>query len=160
MLSQQFSLKLEMQASLRANPDQFNHSVFEFDLVNGKPSAPSFQWDGDDEFWYGGSIYDVIDKKITGNKMTILGINDTQENDLIKKMEEIEKKSAGHNKSEPFAMQQLLSLILFNQNNCVETVLHPIPILYTDHYCKSIKNVIVDINVPPPRRIAVTSSFL
>jgi hypothetical protein len=151
MLSRQLILKQEMKAKLRTEPDQFEHTVLEFELVNGKPVAASFEWDGDDEFWYNGSIYDIIEKRVTGNKLRIRCIDDTQEAALIKKMEALEKTSPGNNKSDAFALEQLLSLVLFNQHNFSEPVSLFSQVLQNDHYRESFNNIIIDIKVPPPR---------
>jgi len=152
------TLKREMKSRLRANPGQFEETVFEFELANGEPVARSFEWEEEgDEFRYNGSIYDVIDKEITGKILRIRCIDDKREAAIIKKMEDLGKNERGRNKAASIPMQQLPSLLLFNQHNYFEPVIIFSPLHHTDNYLDSFKTVVADITAPPPRKII--SSF-
>ena len=153
MYSRQMTLKREMRSRLRSSPDQFEQTVFEFELVNGEPKASSFEWEEEGgEFRYNGSMYDVIEKKITGNIVRFRCIDDKEEAGILKKMEDLQKKGQDNNKSGPFSLQQLLALLLYNQHNCCETTTFFSPLHHVDDYCESFTPVIIDILVPPPRR--------
>ena len=154
MYSRQMALKREMKARLRSDPNQFEQTVLEFELVRGEPVAPSFEWEEEeDEFRYNGSIYDVIEKKITGSLMILRCIDDKQESDIINKIEELQKKQPGNKSSEPAPMQQLLSMLLFNQHNGYEQANLFSPLHHIDHYIESFNMIIIDIQSPPPRRV-------
>ncbi len=141
-----------MRSLLRSNPNQFEQTVFEFDLVNGQPTASSFEWEEEeDEFRYNGSIYDVIEKKITGTLLYIRCINDKDETAIIKKMEDLQRTGRGNNKPGALPMQQLLSLLLFDQHNSCESNTLFSPLHHNDHYFESFTPVIIDILAPPPR---------
>ena len=147
------AMKREMKARLRSDPNQFEQTIFEFELLNDKPVAASFEWEEEDEFRYNGSIYDVIEKEITGNILKLRCIDDKDEARIIKKMEELQKNGQGNNKSESIPLQQLLSLLLFNQHNGCERVNLFSPLNHIAHYCGTLTPVILDIVGPPPRKV-------
>src|SRR6185369_6504817 len=102
MYSKQMALKREMKARLRANPDQPGQAFLEFELNKGEPIAASFEWEEDgDEFRYNGSIYDVIEKKIVGNRMYLRCIDDKDEATAMKIVEELHKKD--HRRDQPYS---------------------------------------------------------
>ena len=153
MYSRQMALKREMKSRLRFNPNQFDQVVFEFELVKGEPVASSFEWEEEeDEFRYNGSIYDVIDKKITGNILQLRCIDDKKEADIIKKMGDLKKSEQGSNKSGLIPIQQLLSLLLFYQHNGYEPANLISSLYHIDHYSDSFNMIIIDIVAPPPRK--------
>jgi hypothetical protein len=154
MFSRQMALKREMRSRLRSDPGQFELTVFEFELQNGKPVASSFEWEEEgDEFRYNGSIYDVVEKKVTGNKLWLRCIDDKNEAGIIKKIEELQKKGPGNNKSELVPLQQLLSLLLFNQHNGHEPDNLFSPLHHIDRYTGYFSMIIIDILAPPPRKV-------
>ena len=143
-----------MKARLRANPDQFEQTVFEFNLIDGTPADPSFEWEEEDEFRYRGSIFDVIEKKISGNKLKIRCIDDKDEASVIRKMNELDK-STDRDKKGLVSVQQFLSLLLFKDHNCCEFVPSIPSLLHTEHYNKSLNPDFADIIIPPPRCLRI-----
>lgn len=143
-----------MRSRLRSDPDQFELAVFDFELKDGEPAASSFEWEEDgDEFRYNGSIYDVVEKKITGNKLWIRCIDDKKEAEIIKKIEGLQKNEQGNKSSGSVPMQQLLSLLLFNEDNRSEPVTLVSALHHIDHYIESFNLIIIDIQSPPPRKV-------
>jgi hypothetical protein len=152
MYLRQMELKREMKARLRADPDQPGQIVLEFDLANGKPIAPSFEWEEEgQEFRFNGSIYDVLEKKLTGDKLYLRCIDDKNEAAVIKMLDELHKKDA--TRDQPFSspVHQLLTLLLFHQDNSPEFLYLTASIPLTDRYNAFVKKVIIDILAPPPR---------
>ena len=152
MYSKQMALKREMKARLRANPDQPGQAFLEFELNNGEPIAASFEWEEDgDEFRYNGSIYDVIEKKIVGNRMYLRCIDDKDEATAMKIVEELHKKD--HRRDQPYSspVYQLLSLLLFDQHNCNQPFAMTYPIQHIDNYHAFFTPIVIDILSPPPR---------
>lgn len=150
------ALKREMRLRLRSDPNEFEQTVFQFELVKGEPVAASFEWEDDgEEFRYDGSMYDVIEKKATGNILQVRCIEDKKEAGIMKKMEELKKNRRGNNKSGAIPVQQLLSLLLFNQHNCNELSASFSSLLHIDHYNASFDPIIIDVIAPPPRRISL-----
>lgn len=143
-----------MRSRLRSDPSQFDLTVFEFELQNGAPVASSFEWEEDgDEFRYNGSIYDVVEKKITGNKLWIRCMDDKKEANIIKRIEDLQKKERGNKSPGSVPMQQLLSLLLFDQDNRNETIKLISVLQHIDHYIDSFNMIVIDIQSPPPRRV-------
>jgi len=157
MYSRQMSLKKEMKARLRANPEQPGQTVLEFELRDGQPIAASFEWEDDgDEFRFNGSIYDVIEKKIVGSKLLIRCIDDKDEAAAIKIIEELHKKEGKRDQPYSVPLSQLLSLLLFDQHNCSEPIIAINPLLHIENYHSLITPVIIDILSPPPRVSHIT----
>lgn len=146
-----------MKARLRINPEYPGQTVLEFDLRDGQPVAASFEWEEDgDEFRFNGSIYDVIEKKISGSKLHIRCIDDEDEAAAIKVIEELQKKEGRRGEPYSVPLYQLLSLLLFDQHNCSDPVAVICPLLHIDNYHSSTLPVIIDILSPPPRISSVT----
>jgi len=146
------SLKREMKERLKANPEQPGQTVLEFDLRNGEPIAASFEWEEDgDEFRYNGSIYDVIEKKMIGNKLHIRCIDDKDEAAAMKIIEELHKKDQRRDQPYSAPLFQLLSLQLFDQHNCNQPFSQPTVIQHIDHYQAFFTPIVIDILSPPPR---------
>ena len=158
MYSRQMALKREMKARLRANPEQPGQTVLDFELQDGKPIAASFEWEEDgDEFRYNGSIYDVIEKKMIGNKLHLRCIDDKDEAAAMRIMEELHKKEHRGDQSYSVPLYQLLALLLFNEHNYREPLDIDYPIQHIEHYCASFSPVVIDILIPPPRRNSIAS---
>jgi hypothetical protein len=152
MYCRQMTLKREMKTMLRSYPNRFGQIVLEFELVKGKPVAPSFEWEGEDEFRYNRSIYDVVEKKVTGNTLQVRCIDDKKEADIMNKIEDLGKKEQDDKKSRPACLHQLLSLLLFYQQNCYEPVTFFSSLLHIDDYRAFFNHITIDIIAPPPRQ--------
>jgi len=150
--SRQMALKREMKAKLKADPTQFEQTVFEFDLKDGEPIAQSFEWEEEgEEFRYQGSMYDVIEREVTGNILRLRCIDDKKEADLIRKMEELQRNEPGRHKTALVPLQQLLSILLFSQHNYTDAINISSPLHHIDRYTRSCNTIILDILAPPPR---------
>ena len=151
MQYRQMYLKRQMKVKLKANPGEFEQTVFEFELVNGKPTELSFEWEEEgDEFRLNGAMYDVIEKKIKGNRLLVRCISDKDEDNIIRKIEALNRGSR-HKKTEALKLQQWLSLLLFNQHNCCELIAAEIMLFHTGYYNLSLNTVFEEITIPPPR---------
>ncbi len=93
---QQRSVKKEMKALIRSNSFGQQTETFVFDLVNGKPSAASFYWEEENEFYYQGKMYDVIRQKVSGNKIEITCINDKKEKELLEELSSLYQKTGSN----------------------------------------------------------------
>lgn len=157
LFSRQMAVKHEMKARLRSNPGEFEQTIFEFELVNGEPVAASFEWEEKgSEFSYHGSMYDVIEKKITGNILQLRCIDDKKEADIIRKMERLGQQERKGNKAGIASLQEFLSLLLFNQHNCADPVNSKLSPDHFDQYRNTFIAFVSDIISPPPKRIVVT----
>ena len=146
------TLKQEMRSKLRLILKPAEQTEFEFRLINGEPADPSFVWEDDDEFRYNGSIYDVIEKKIAGDKLKLRCIDDVKEAALVKKMETLQKEQHGdQQKSRAVLLQQLLSLLFFHPYYC-EPAAESSVLVHVDHNYASFASVAKDIVTPPPRQ--------
>ena len=152
MYSKQMALKREMKARLKADSNQPGQTFLELELKNGEPIAASFEWEEEgDEFRYNGSIYDVIEKKIIGNKLYVRCVDDKHEAAVMKVAEELHKRE--HRGDQPYSapLYQLLSLLLFDQHNCSQPVAITYLIQHIDQYHASFSPIVIDILSPPPR---------
>ena len=137
---------------LRLNLKPAEQTEFEFILINGKTADPSFVWEDEDEFRYNGSIYDVIEKKVSGDKLQLRCIDDAKETALIKKMETLQKEQHGdQQKSRAVLLQQLLSLLFFHPYYC-EPAAESSVLVHVNHNYASFTSVATDIVTPPPRQ--------
>lgn len=153
MYMRQMELKQEMKARLKADRDQPGQIVLEFDLANGKPVASSFEWEEEgEEFRYNGSIYDVLEKKITGNKLYLRCIDDKNEASVMRIIEDLHKKNPAGDQPFSSPVHQLLTLLLFHQDNSPEFFCVTSFTPHIGHYKPLLKNVIIDILAPPPRK--------
>jgi hypothetical protein len=149
----QQELKKEIKAKLRANPDLFAQTRFEFKLVKGKVVAPGFEWEEEnEEFQYNGSMYDVIHAEVAGNILYVCCVDDENETEILNQIEYLQQKEHRNKKSWPLQFQKLLSVLLFYQDTGV-TVTQPASLHHQDHYCETARLVILDILSPPPRTL-------
>jgi hypothetical protein len=76
-----------MKKQLRQQVNNKDVQVFHFSL-HDKTALATIEWEGDDECIIGNEIYDVIEKNIEGQTLTIRCINDQDESALIKKFQD------------------------------------------------------------------------
>jgi hypothetical protein len=149
----QQELKKEMKAKLRANPQLFAQTRFEFEIAKGKVVAPGFEWEEEnEEFQYKGSMYDVIHAEVSGNILYVRCVDDEKETEILNQIEYLQQKEHSNKKSWPLQFQKLLSVLLFYQDT-KSGMTQPVPLNHHDHYRETAPLVILDILSPPPRTV-------
>jgi hypothetical protein len=76
-------------------------SRYETDLtysLNDQASMKQLHWEGDDEFSLNGEMYDVVQKKVEGNKLIIRALADEKETALLDKASDNWKENGRSNK--------------------------------------------------------------
>lgn len=139
-----------MQA-LRNNPRHKDIEHFEFNLVNGEPSDPSFKWEEENEFSFRGRMYDVIEKKQEGNKFIIACVNDTKEDVLINELSGIQKERNSKPLKGGPSLYFLFGLFFSSGENIGITPPGEEIISYNFCYNISFSSISADIQTPPPR---------
>ena len=98
-----------MKASLRNQKD--NKDVIELSF-SGKESE-QLEWEEEMEFNYKGEMYDVVDKQVEGNRVTVRCIADTKEDSLLRDYQ----KNTGRNSSNSFIGQLITASFILPPGN-------------------------------------------
>lgn len=85
------TLKMAMKRMLRRQANNQDELCMEFPLSPGSGSGNP-EWENDHEFSLDGKMYDVIEKKIAGDKMLVRCISDDNETELIRKYQQVLEK--------------------------------------------------------------------
>jgi len=86
------------------NKEEENDFVFS---LNDKVAMAKLEWEGDNEFRLNGEMYDVIEKKTEGNKLTLRCLADKKETTLLKKAND----RWGENEKNNKAVNELFQLL-------------------------------------------------
>ena len=86
------------------NKEEENDFVFS---LNDKVAMAKLEWEGDNEFRLNGEMYDVIEKKTEGNKLTLRCLADKKETALLKKAND----RWGENEKNNKAVNELFQLL-------------------------------------------------
>lgn len=90
----QSDIKRAARQKLRQGIDPALTDVFRFPLGNNDPvNGPD--WVEENEFFYKGEMYDVIDQRVEGGHLVVRCLSDTREKDLIGHYKELVKKDFG-----------------------------------------------------------------
>lgn len=147
---QQELLKKEMRMRLRAGINRDLQDEFEITLKEGKPADPSFRWEEEKEFSYKGKMYDVIDKQIVDGKLRIRCIEDSKEEELLKKLADIQEKE-GKKGDKSRAILLLLTTFTIRTEITSTPNVEDIPCSYYEHYLSAITSAEKEVVTPPPR---------
>ena len=124
--------------------------------LDDKNAMNRLKWEGNDEFSVDGQMYDVIEKKISNNKLVIRCTSDKKETALIKKYEKMNDENNSKNKS-----ALLLKLInaCYLPAKSVELFISykPIPSPYLQS--EIISSGVRDVLTPPPQRAFANFNF-
>lgn len=93
MFGYQLGIKADMKVWLRQHRENAYTTMFSFTAANETISDPSVIWEEEGaEFYYKGSMYDVVSIEYANGKATVYCINDQEENKLSKLAEELRQK--------------------------------------------------------------------
>lgn len=81
--------KAEMKANLQANKCMESIEEFSFSLEE----IAQLKWEHDKEFFYNGTMYDVVEKQVQGNRILIHCIADEKETILLRQYQKAVEKS-------------------------------------------------------------------
>jgi hypothetical protein len=148
---QQTTWKKEMRMRIRTNRTTRGQEEFEFNLEQGMPAVSGFSWKDDEkEFSWNNKLYDVIEKKIRGNKLWMRCIEDSKEKELLKEFCDWQQQEGKSGKSRTAALQLLISLFLPAEHFQGPEIMAVSPV-YQDHYINSFAWVPREVITPPPR---------
>lgn len=138
---QRAALKSEMKTFLK---DQKTHKdVVQINFTNEELSQ--LEWEGDDEFFFQGEMYDVIQKKNDGNKTVILCIPDKKETALLNEYQKTHKRNTSSSvTAQLFSMQFVLP-----DNYSLQRPQKSIQKYFGQHFF-SLKSLASAIISPPP----------
>ena len=118
-------------------------------------SVPGLEWEGDDEFRLKGEMYDVVEKKLEGNSMTIRCISDLKETMLLKDYEGAGKNDFGNTANNKYLHWLKLATSVFTlpvsamngPGRCMQ-------ICFLSFYQTSYHVIPADIPTPPPWKVS------
>ena len=148
---QHYELKKEMQERINTSASLKEKERFTFTLKNGQPSEASFSWEDEDEFYYNGEMYDVVEKKMANGSLYITCINDSKENILVNQLAEIAKKQNNNSNKPGSSIQLLLSLEFVSPGSAAISSLFILKELPVDKYKTSLRQICREIITPPPQ---------
>jgi hypothetical protein len=127
------------------------------EIIDGTAYKNDIEWEEEDrEFYLHGQMYDVAFIKIVNGKKLIYCLNDSNEEDLLKRLAKAvdsrnEQNSSGKNDHHiiKFQVSDFIILTL----NTLTTINEPESIKYIDHQVALITNV-TEISTPPPDLIS------
>jgi hypothetical protein len=125
-----------------------NAGLFTTIQVDVKESS-AIIWENESEFIYGDNLYDVIEKKQSGNNISITCIADTKEDKLVSTFNNLNKQSSP---------SQTSSISLFKFINAIYLPVQNLTTIYCTEKikdnCENITQQIIkrsfDISTPPP----------
>jgi len=144
----QREIKSEMKKLLLAHPNKHDENEFVF-LLNDKMTTRQLTWEGNDEFSFNGGMYDVIEKKTEGNKLTIRCLADKKETALLKKANDRWRENEKNNK----ALNELFQLLqtLFHHSPSEELTFNDASGNNFYTFLESLPFQIKKIPTPPPQ---------
>ncbi len=144
-------LKFEAHQFLKTNPSGEFLSVFEFDLKDGEIQASNFEWEErGKEFKFNNTLYDVVKMEVSNQKLVVYSYNDSGEDKLEKRLDEIHQKQNNPKASSTASFQKLISLS-FETIKQQRHYLFPNKLKFKfQGYEESILSNILEILVPPP----------
>jgi len=147
---QRAALKSEMKAFLK---DQKTHKdVVQISFTDEE--LEQLEWEGDDEFCFGGEMYDVVQKIKNGNKTVVLCIPDKKETVLLNEYQKTHKRNTSNSAtSQLFSMQSVLPA------DCSLQQPQKIIEKYFRHYFVSWQNLVLNIISPPPEVCALRTTL-
>jgi hypothetical protein len=138
---QRAALKSEMKAFLRSQ--ETHRDIVQISFTEEELSQ--LEWEGDDEFFFNGEMYDVIQKKADGNKTIIFCISDKKETALLNEYQKTHKRNTTHS-----ATIQLFSTQFVLPDDCSLQQPQKTIKKYPVHHSFSIQNLASTIIQPPP----------
>ena len=144
----QVEIKSEMKTLLRLRANSEDEIDFVFS-VNDKKGISKLEWEGDDEFRLNGQMYDLIEKKIEGNKLVLRCISDEKETSLIKKFAKMNTEA--NSKGKLALLMQLFSSSYLPTSN-TEMILGYKPVPSIIHFqADPFSSQVRDVLTPPPQ---------
>ena len=137
-----------MKKLLLAHPNKEDENEFVF-LLNDKRITSQLAWESNDEFGFNGEMYDVIEKKTEGNKLTIRCLADKKETVLLKKANDKWRENEKNNK----AVNELFQLLqtLFHHSQSEEFTFNDVSWSNFYTFLESLPFQIKEIPTPPPQ---------
>ncbi|MBI1780985.1 MAG: hypothetical protein HYR66_06395 [Sphingobacteriales bacterium] len=148
---QQHVIKEEMEAKIKTSLPVNETKQLVFTVQNGNPVEEGFYWENEDEFHYQDRMYDVISKKIIGDKLFINCINDDKEEELIEHNIDIAKKENNKPGNTSSGMQLILSLVFVSPEAYLIPSFNISSHLPVSAYQFRLLNRSGDIFIPPPQ---------
>jgi hypothetical protein len=138
---QRAALKSEMKAFLK---DQKTHKdVVQINFT--EQELNQLEWEGDDEFFFEGEMYDVIQKKENGNSTTILCVADKKETALLNEYQKTHKRNSSNS-----AIAQLISIQFVLPDDCpLQQPQKIIETFFIEHHY-FLQNLASAVVLPPP----------
>jgi len=122
------------------------------EIIDADAHEKDIEWEEEDmEFYLYGQMYDVAYIKVINGKKLIYCLNDSKEDDLLKRLANTIDSGKGQSHSNKAGHQ----VIKFQQCDCIMLSQHeiainePVSVKYIDHSVALITNVI-EIFTPPP----------
>jgi hypothetical protein len=142
-----------MKAYVRTHRREFSLVTFRVALHNGTPESNQFVWENDHEFRYEAAMYDVIEKEISGDTLTIYAVMDEKESALVNHYLEIIKRSHHHPSKSRAAVSLMQFLLQFNITDCLTFTFWATEVLtaYPSYHSMRLLSVYPEIITPPPQ---------
>ena len=103
-------VKRAVRARLRTRPNEMDVATFTFHVKNGQVQDPHFTWVEEDEFDLGGVLYDVLDRTVEGDLLTVYAIADGKEMSFLARFAAIADQANEQDPHRSFLLAQLLAL--------------------------------------------------
>jgi len=126
-----------------------NKDIEQFIFPLDKDLIACVEWEGENEFRLNGEMYDVIEKKVQGDKLIICCISDKKETGLLKNYEKMNKE--GNSKSKSALLLKLIGssyLSEINNNVFIKNIPALPHILFQSEIVSSWH---YDVPTPPPQ---------
>lgn len=148
---QQASIKTAVKENLK-HPSQRQHTVTFTFAIHSSSANDNPDWDGDDEFSYRGEMYDVLQKEIKGDSVTVRCISDKKETELINAYNKIAKGDFGNSPKKKTAsiLKLMNSFVACVTENTAETPAADTKQSYS-LYQSSLPGCNHDVQSPPPK---------
>lgn len=151
MLGCQLGIKAEMKAWLRQNRESEYTTMFSFTAADETISDPSVIWEEEgEEFYYKGSMYDVVSIEYTNGKASVYCINDQEENKLSKLAEELRQKHSKDSTGAKSIFRKILITAFDLQEEPDSAMLVVVPKQTLTQERSQWDNPVADILSPPP----------
>jgi len=156
MFGCQLGIKADMKAWLRQNRESEYNTVFSFAAPEGAITDPSLTWEEDgEEFFYKGSMYDVVLIEYMNGKATVYCISDREENKLLQLVDELwQKHSKETNGAKSIFRKILITVFDLQEEPAVAVPLPESKIALTQQQRLWV-NPVADILFPPPEYCSI-----
>ena len=107
----QSEIRKEVRVYLKSHTTDNNLTCFHLPLKHGETIDDRFTWENKNEFAFGGNMYDVIERNVSGSCVILYCLEDKKETELVKRFQETQKNESQQSKNRSASLLQIFGML-------------------------------------------------